>query len=161
MTSQADLNDGGGKVCSRDCFYKYQKIHIRRGSKSHAWKGGRIKSGDYTLVYKKDHPNCNSSGYVFEHILVMEKHLKRVLNDGEIVHHINLIKDDNRLSNLMLFPNLGSHTAFHHQMRRKTKTKTCSECNSEFTLKMNDGNFVRRKLCYLCSDKYLKKWNKL
>lgn len=44
---------------------------------------------------------------------VMEKKLGRRLKKEEIVHHIDGDKLNNRLSNLMLFPNQNSHHQYH------------------------------------------------
>jgi HNH endonuclease len=51
-----------------------------------------------------DHPNARSKyGWIAEHVLVMSELLGRPLRPGESVHHRNLLKGDNRPSNLELW----------------------------------------------------------
>ena len=47
-----------------------------------------------------------------EHLLVMEEHIGRRIAKGEVVHHINHIKTDNRLENLQL-QTRGQHLKEH------------------------------------------------
>jgi uncharacterized protein (DUF1330 family) len=77
------------------------------------WKGGRrIKDNGYIIVYAPQHPH-NVRKYVYEHRLVIEKHIGRYLRKGEIVHHINGIRTDNRLKNLKLFSSDSKHRSLH------------------------------------------------
>lgn len=74
------------------------------------WKGGRIQEADgYVMVHRPDHPRANNKGYVFEHRLVMEAHLGRILDPKEVVHHENEVRNDNRLENLKLYPSNAEH----------------------------------------------------
>lgn len=55
----------------------------------------------YILVKVPEHPK-SFKGWYYEHRLMIEKQLDRVLEDWETVHHINENKVDNRLINLFL-----------------------------------------------------------
>jgi uncharacterized protein (DUF1330 family) len=87
----------------------------KKGYNHPNWKGGKIKKDGYVMVRVNNHPFTNNRGYVKEHRLVMEKHLGRYLNKKEVVHHINGIRDDNKIENLMLFKNNQEHSKHHRR----------------------------------------------
>lgn len=69
------------------------------------WRGGKTyhKSG-YVMRRAPGHPRARAkSPYVFEHILAMEETMGRHLHPDESVHHLNGVKDDNRVENLELW----------------------------------------------------------
>lgn len=68
-------------------------------------KGYQAKGGYWLVRIPRDNtyaPMTVKNGYVLEHRLVMAQHLGRCLVGKEIVHHLNGIKSDNRIENLVL-----------------------------------------------------------
>lgn len=97
--------------------------NFKRENNSH-WKGGIIKAHNYIYIYQPKHPFPNQDKrYVFEHRLIAEKYLNRYLTKQERIHHINEIKDDNRIENLYLFSTSGEHTCYH-RLKNKPKLKS-------------------------------------
>ena len=90
-----------------------------KGRHSPMWTGGHRASKDgYVLLHRDLLPRHEQEffeemfpkvGYIQEHRLVMARHLGRLLHANELVHHINGIKDDNRLVNLRLLKKSRHH----------------------------------------------------
>lgn len=67
-------------------------------------RGDRVSTeAGYILVKLPGHSNADKAGFVREHALVMSEHLGRPLHPDESVHHLNGVRDDNRLANLELW----------------------------------------------------------
>lgn len=98
-------------LASRRKDVKWGKSAIE-GSGNPNYKGGKyVDDKGYVRILMPDHP-ANICGYVYEHRLVMEMRLQRLLCSWETVHHINEIKTDNREENLFL-TTVQEHIALH------------------------------------------------
>ncbi len=75
------------------------------------WKGRTRHAEGYVIVTVEPGRNGRKD---LEHRIVMERVLGRKLRRGEVVHHKNGIRDDNRPENLELCENSGVHIAKHH-----------------------------------------------
>lgn len=99
----------------------------------------------YIFLYMPDHHLANKAGYVRQHRLVMENKLGRRLRPGEIVHHVNGVKDDNRPGNLMVATR-SEHVRLDKGWWKDEQGlwfKKCAGCNRE--LKVNKQNFYTDK----------------
>ena len=68
----------------------------------------------YRCLYKPDYKWCHKGGWIQEHRYIMQEHLGRKLKSNEHIHHINEIKTDNRLENLMIV-NPSQHSKLHNK----------------------------------------------
>ena len=57
-------------------------------------------------------------GWIKEHIYTVSKFLNMELKNGEVIHHINFCRKDNRLCNLMLFKSQKEHQIFHNKLNQ-------------------------------------------
>jgi hypothetical protein len=107
---------------------RQRRNESRRGKQSGNWKGGRIKDKiGYIHIWNPEHPNAKGGrdkSYVLEHRLVMSKHIGRPLEKTESVHHINGIKDDNRITNLAIM----QHRVHHGNVE-------CPHCGESFRIR--------------------------
>lgn len=86
------------------CVTHYRDARVaedRAAGKADVYRG---RDSGYVTIYVPNHPDSSKkSGKMFEHRWVMEQHLGRRLEPHENVHHINGIRDDNRIENLELW----------------------------------------------------------
>ena len=85
------------RFCSQKCACEYRK-------KSNPGNGYWYENG-YKVLW-------NGGNSIKEHIKVMQDFLGRELTKDEVVHHINGVKDDNRIDNLKLMTK-GEHSSYH------------------------------------------------
>jgi len=121
--------------CTDEC-----RVKAISGKNHHLFKEGRLitsKHNEYVLVLTLTHPHRSKSNYVPQHRLVMEEHLGRYLKPviryksgknkgkirqhGELVHHIDMDKRNNDISNLSLCTSVSHHINVH-----ATYNKVCA-----------------------------------
>ena len=115
----------------------------RPREKNGNWRGGRtIASNGYVLIrVGTDHHLADIRGYAYEHRLVAESVLGRQLESGEIVHHRNGDKQDNRADNLEVAQSIAHHKASH---RRKSGRRSPGQASETICCACGCGALLQR-----------------
>ena len=136
-----------GRTFSEKTIEKMRKSAFNRNR-----SGGKYTGKDgYVYINLRYHPNKIKNNYILEHRLMIEAYLNKVslkkwiqfglkniypknskfLLKTEVVHHINGIRDDNRIENLMLFPNQSAHHKWKHVNEKSFICKFCNRNQKE------------------------------
>lgn len=146
---------GWGFTCSKECGKINRSRHIvgianhqygLKGDKNASFTGcEKINQYGYKLIYKPEHKRANHAGYVYEHNLVMEKHLGRELKffgyknkNNEVCHHIDRNKLNNDISNLQLMTEKE-----HFELHKKEDEYSLKVGRTRSSFDESDANKIR------------------
>lgn len=132
------------KVCGVDFLPKHTKspnIYCSHKCRGLDQRAERVDRSGYWYVRVDSHPRMPSTGYVAEHTLVMERHIGRYLKAGEVVHHINHDRKDNRIENLQLMSE-ADHRALHIREQSEAGKMNTPEQRRRSSRRMRESNPV-------------------
>jgi len=125
------------KFCSKSCGCK-----SRTGKLSNNFKTGRITDVNGYVSIR------TNGKYMYEHRYVMEQHLGRKLLKDEAVHHINGVRADNKIKNLIVMKKK-AHDSFESKKRWRENpesfiSKNKERCNAVITERHRRGQRCQR-----------------
>jgi len=115
------------------------------------WKIEKIvKKGSYNYAVVRNHPRASKHGYVLHHRVVMENHMKRLLNTDEVIHHKNGDKKDNRIENLQVMT-VSEHSKRHSSVGRAMLKLRCPWCGLTFVREKRQTHIAKGGRYTCCS----------
>lgn len=131
--------------------------------------GGKRRHGGYIIQYSPGHPRAMRD-YVFEHILIAERALGRLLESVHPVHHHDENRANNANTNLVICEDEAYHHLLHARMRilkaggNPDADRICCTCkavkpHASFAMNKNaaNGRDYRCRAC--CALSRRKRWS--
>ncbi|MBM7661697.1 putative transcriptional regulator [Bacillus mesophilus] len=115
---------------------KNSRLGKTKGAKNPNWKGGWSRNG-YKFVQD---PQSGKSKR--EHVLVIETFIGRELYVDEVVHHLNGVRDDNRLDNLLLMTK--KQHDFYHKLVKFTSIDYTRHTKKDFLTLLDEVENICR-----------------
>ena len=149
--------------CSLSTIKKYKDKQIKKQKKTitinelkHFVISGyvtRLEPNGYLYVYCPMHPRVISKKYIAEHVLIMESHVGRFMEKGELVHHKDGNKQNNNIQNLEIATSK-CHVRWHGLCNGLTIDLFCSGCQKTFSrrknqVKKNQRLYYCNRTCYI------------
>lgn len=134
---------------------RYATGHHIKGENNPRYNGYTYtdKDGYVHIRAPSDHPYKDVRGYIYRHRSVIEEHLtkkngyKTYLEPKFVGHHLNEVKDDDRIENLQILT-AEQHNKLRHSTDPNPSKYSCSECS-----KKKSDNWYHYKdgmICQIC-----------
>ena len=125
--------------CKQECFSIMQQEMNERKAYKDGW---RVKKSYYGYVVKRIWDDRYKGEWVTQHRYNMEQYLGRKLLKSEIVHHIDMDKTNNNISNLWLCTD-SQHKIAHNSFNRLCKLGMKESI--QFSFNVETGNYYLKE----------------
>lgn len=135
--------------------------------KPEEWDNGYLDNRGRMRVYRPDYPKAYHEGYALRAHVVWWLFNHSIPQKGDVLHHINKIKDDDHIENLQLISR-SEHTILHCKL--KGNLLICEHCKKQFYIatykikqKISENNYPRfcSQKCYHAHGKSKQTRNKI
>ena len=99
-------------------------------------RNGEVIKNGYPVLHLPNHKRASAIGYVFKHVLTIEKEIGRVPTRDEPIHHVDLDRSNYKKENLHLCVSHSEHNRMHSSL-----DKVVSKLIKNKTIKFKDGEY--------------------
>lgn len=99
-------------------------------------RNGEVVKTGYPVLHLPNHQRASAVGYVFKHILEIEKVTGKIPKKGQPIHHIDLDRMNYKINNLIVLSSNSEHQQLH-----ATLNKVVSQLIKKGVIKFKNGKY--------------------